>query len=341
MDIRNRSFASMLWFALAVVPLAALVFAPLAVSDYWLFFASQMVGAAYLALSFNIAYSYARVLSFAQGSFFAFGAYATVHLASAGPWGLVLALGGAVFGGAVLGALVGAALVRMDNHNATIATVIIATVGLLIGNAARDFTGGEDGMRLAAAAVGVGPFAVPAGANRASYYLAALPLALMVVGMWAAQKTGWWTVLRATADNDTRAQQLGFNVRLRRLAAFTVSTAVAGLGGAFYAIIMRHVTTSVLDIALSVNAILWAVVGGLGTAFGPLVGVFFVYPFTEIVASVFLYVEILVGALLLAVALVFAGGIMGTLQSIVEERRVTDAARLRVKRQVRSSPAPN
>src|SRR5690606_16088791 len=246
-----------------------------------------------------------------------------------------------VVGAALLGLLVGIALVRMDNHNATIATGIIATVGLLIGNAARDVTGGEDVLRLTASALGVGPVALPTGPNRASDYVAALPLAGILLLMRLLLKSRWWTVLRAIADNEIRAQQLGFNVQLRRLLAFTVSTAVAGLGGAFYTIMMRHVTTSVLDIALSVNAILWAVVGGLGTAFGPLVGVFFVYPFTEVVSSVFLYVEILVGALLLVVALVFAGGIMGTLQSSAEEQRLTARVRSDVRTGAKSAAASN
>lgn len=341
MDRQPGSHVSVVMFLLAAAPLVALLGAPLAVHGYWLFFTSQMVAATYLALSFNLAYSYGKVLSFAQGTFFAFGAYATAHLATADPWGLPLALTAAVFGAGVLGALIGAALVRMDSHNATIASVIIATVGLLIGNAARDLTGGEDGIRLMSAAVGAGSFTLPTGVNGASYYLAALPLATVFLGMWLAQKSRWWTVLRAIADNEKRAQQLGFNVQLRRLGAFAVSAAVAGLGGAFYALMMRHVTTSVLDIALSVNAILWAVVGGLGTAFGPLLGVFFVYPFTEVAASIFLYVEILVGTLLLVVALVFSGGIMGTLESVAEERRMGGTRGTPKGRQTDASPAPN
>lgn len=123
-----------------------------------------------------------------------------------------------------------------------------------------------------------------------------------------------WTVLRAVAQNESRAQQLGFDVRRRRLIVFSVAAAVSSLGGAFYVLLMKHVTTHVLSIDMSVNAILWAVVGGLGTAFGPIVGVLSVYPITELVASVFVYVQILVGLLLVVVAVFFPGGIIGTLR---------------------------
>lgn len=301
--------------ALRLVAIVSVLLVPAMAGDSWRFFSFQMIVAAYLAVSFDLAYSYGRVLSFAQGIFFAVGAYATIYLASAAPWGLALALFGAVACGVILGALFGIVLVRMDGHNPTIATVILASVGLLAGNALSSYTGGEDGLRLATRSVGVGTLQLPVGSGLAMYYTAALPLMALVVASWALQGRRVWKVLRAVAQNETRAQQLGFNVRLRRLVMFTLSAGIAALGGAFYVLLMEHVTTSVLDIGLSVNAILWAVVGGVGTAFGPLIGVFVVYPVTEMIASVFVYVQILVGLLLVVVAVFFPNGIIGTLRN--------------------------
>ena len=63
-----------------------------------------------------------------------------------------------------------------------------------------------------------------------------------------------------------------------------------------------------------------AIVGGLGTAFGPLVGVLVIYPITELVASVFSYVNIAIGLILIVVALYFPKGIVGSLSDL---RRAT------------------
>ncbi|MGH8747096.1 MAG: ABC transporter permease subunit, partial [Burkholderiales bacterium] len=131
---------------------------PVVAGDFWRFFCFQMVVAAYLAISFDLAYSYGRILSFAQGLFFAVGAYAAVNLATAAPWGFALVVFGSVACGMFLGAAIGVVLVRMEGHNPTIATVILASIGLLAGNALSRYTGGEDGLSLATQFVGVGPF---------------------------------------------------------------------------------------------------------------------------------------------------------------------------------------
>ena len=58
---------------LSILVLAAFLVLPILVSDYWVFFIFQMVAASYLALSFSFAYSYSKILSFAQGLFFGMG----------------------------------------------------------------------------------------------------------------------------------------------------------------------------------------------------------------------------------------------------------------------------
>ena len=303
---------------LSILALAAFLVLPILVSDYWVFFIFQMLAASYLALSFSFAYSYSKILSFAQGLFFGMGAYAATYLATKSPWGLPLVLIAATSGAAIAGAIVGIVLVRMDRHGATIATVILASAAYLIGNAMSAYTGGEDGIRIASPSLGFAAWDVRVGSNLRMYYAAALPLMVIIFSIWVMRNTLVWKVLRAVASNETRAQQLGFNVHLRRFVLFTLSAAIAGLGGAFYALLMGHVTTSVLNIALSVNAILWAVVGGAGMAFGPLIGVLVIYPVTEAIAKVFVYVQILIGLLLVIVAIAFPRGIMGTLQDLGE-----------------------
>lgn len=308
---------------------AVILFVPLMAADHWRFFIFQMVVAAYLAASFDLSYSYAKVLSFGQGIFFAAGAYAAIYLATAAPWGLPLVLLTAAAAGIVLGGLLGVVLVRMDGHSATIATVILAAVGLLAGNALTRFTGGEDGLAMTTDTVGVGPLQLAVGSSLEMYYMAAIPLMVLIIASWKFQNHRLWKVLRAVSQNEARAQQLGFNVRLRRFVVFVLAAGLAAIGGAYYALLMNHVTTSVLDISLSVDAILWAVVGGLSTPFGALLGVLVVYPIAEAIASVFVYVQIVVGLVLIVVAVVFPRGIMGSLMEaarIDRERRAPAGA---------------
>lgn len=294
---------------------------PLVGSDYTTFFIAQLVPSAYLAVSFSLAYSYSKVLSFAQGMFFGLSGYVAIYLMSSAPWSLPLVLLASVGAAALLGLLVGAVLIRMDNHGATVSTVILATAAFLAGNALSQFTGGEDGIRSTTKTVGVGAWQVVVGTGLDMYFLLGAPLLAIVLGMWAMRRSTVWTLLRAVAMNEVRAELLGFNVARRRLAVFVLSAAIAGLGGASYALFIGHVTTSVLEIGLSVNAILWTILGGAGTAFGPLIGVLLVYPLTELVAAVFLYVQIFIGVLLVVVAIGFPKGIIGSLNEVAESHR--------------------
>src|SRR5574340_1779470 len=201
--IRPDRAAGFVVHALRFAATAVLLIAPLVASPHWRFFLFQIVVAAYLAASFDLSYSYAKVLSFGQGIFFAAGAYAAIYLATPAAWGLPVVLLSAAATAVVLGSLLGVVLVRMDNHNATIATVILAAVGLLAGNALIGFTGGEDGLAMRADAVGVGPLQLATGANLELYYIAAIPLVLYFVLSWKLQEHGLWKVLRAVAQNET------------------------------------------------------------------------------------------------------------------------------------------
>lgn len=316
----DGALASRSILALRGAVIIAILVVPAVTGGYWRFFSFQMVVACYLAVSFDLAYSYGKILTFMQSTFFAVGAYVAIYSASTAPWALALVLAAAVLSGAVCGAIAGGVLVRMNGHNATIATVILAAAGLLAGNALSAYTGGEDGLQLPAHSIGIGAQQIATGASLGMYYIAALVLVALVLARWGLQRSRMWKVLCGVAENETRAQQLGFNVRLRRVIVFTLAASVAALGGAFYALLMQQVTTHVLEIGQSVNGILWAVVGGLGTAFGALVGVLVVFPVTEIVSNVFVYVQIFVGLLLVVAAVFFPGGIMGTLREVGQAR---------------------
>ena len=292
MSVRNWSGALVGIFQYGT--LGALLLAPLLATDYWRFFFFQMVIMAYVAVGFDLSYSYARILSFMHGLFFALGAYLAVPLVSAAVWSLPAVIVGAALFAGIVGLIVAAVLVRMDNHNPTIATVIISSIALLAANAMPGVTGGDDGLLIGARTIGALGLQVAIGPTTALYYVAVVPLVAIVVARLALQNSEAWMLVRAVAQNESRAQQLGFDARLRRLVVFSISAAIAGLGGAFYALMMRHVGTSNLEVGLSINAILYAVIGGLGTAVGPLIGVLLIYPVTEVISLYIVYVPILV-----------------------------------------------
>ncbi|MFX1533067.1 MAG: branched-chain amino acid ABC transporter permease [Promethearchaeota archaeon] len=77
----------------------------------------------------------------------------------------------------------------------------------------------------------------------------------------------------AVAQNEERAEALGYNSYLCKIVVVVISGAIAGLGGALYAPFIRTIDPpTALGVEVSINAMLYTIVGGLGTLFGPLLG---------------------------------------------------------------------
>jgi branched-chain amino acid transport system permease protein len=156
------------------------------------------------------------------------------------------------------------------------------------------------------------------GVSLETYYLVFVPAALHLLAYLLLRSTPFGTVMRAVGENETRSAQLGFDVETRRIIIFAVSTAISGFGGAAYCILIGHVSTALFDPLLSLNAVLWATVGGLGSPFGALIGTIVIYPAVELASGVIRYVDAVVGALLIGTALLFPRGVMGLLDSLAE-----------------------
>jgi branched-chain amino acid transport system permease protein len=301
MSVRNALGLALL-LVLAVMPFVA--------TPYAMFVCAQMITLIYIATSLQMSFAYARILSFMQGTFFALGSYVACLTHGTG-FALSFMLLASVGASSALGALVGLVVTRMKAaHTAVICTLLVATILLMCCNSFVEITGGEDGLSLTGGSHIFG-LAVAFGANRVTYCFAFLPLAAYFVGAMLVEPTAFGVVMKAIGSNEIRAAQLGYHVWLRHLVVFTVAGGIAGYGGAMNAIILKHVSSALFDPSLSLTAVLWAAVGGLAHPLGALFGALLIFPLTELAARAFKYVDIAVGILLIAAALVFPQGIAG------------------------------
>jgi branched-chain amino acid transport system permease protein len=294
-----------------ILLLAALALLPLVSSRYAVFVTAQMLAFLYIALALEISHSFGRILSFCTGSFFALGAYSAFYLCQHVTSELILVLLGSALVCAAAGVPTAILVVRMKGiHSAVVGTLAIGAISLLLANSLPIYTGGEDGLTLRHK---VSLFGAPAsiGVSVGTYYLVLVPAALYLLAYLWLRATPFGTVMRAVGENGIRSSQLGFNVELRRIVVFAVSAAIGGFGGAAYCVLIGHVSTALFDPLLSLNAVLWATVGGLGSPFGALIGTIVIYPAVELASGVIRYVDALVGTLLIGTALLFPRGVMG------------------------------
>lgn len=304
------------WWVPWIVAACVIALLPLVSSsfnEFWDFFMTEMAILALLGVSFNIVYGYGGKHSFCQGMFYGIGAYVTAWLAQRGDVHPVLVVVAAMLASAGVAFVAGIVFIRTGTHNFTIATVILAIVAFLAGNTLRSLTGGEDGITFSLPVARLFGMAFPPSGMRGKLHLTLTILFIVLFALSWVMRSTVGKIIIAIRENELRAQYLGYGVYAWTLVVFMVGGALAGLAGALYALTVGHVSTQVLDLGLSINAIVWSVVGGLGTVLGPVVGVVLLLPLTDYLSSVIVYSQIPVGILLILVVTFAPEGIVGRL----------------------------
>ncbi len=147
-------------------------------------------------------------------------------------------------------------------------------------------------------------------------------------------------VIAAVRDAESRTRFLGYRVDFYKLAGFTLSACMAGVGGAFYVPQVGIINPSEFTPAISIEIVVWVAVGGRGTLYGAIVGAILVnYAKTWLTGAfpeVWLFA---LGALFVVVTLFLPKGIVGTLNEWIDNRRaVGPRHRAKPNRRRRSRP---
>ena len=124
--------------------------------------------------------------------------------------------------------------------------------------------------------------------------------------------------LRGIRDSESRMASLGYNVPLHVFVAFTVSGFFAGIAGALYAIFNNFVSPSTIALAQSVQGLLMAIVGGVGTLLGSYVGATVIILLEQLVSA---YTErwlMVLGAVFVLIMIFAPEGIVGKIRALAK-----------------------
>jgi len=276
-----RSALLIVLFVLVMLPLPALLN-----SDFLLNFVIMVLYAALLGQAWNLLGGYGGQFSFGHAAFFGSGAYvSTVLQISFGlnPW-LGLCLAG-VAGGAV-GAFIGFLSFRYGLRGSYFALVTLAFAEVLriLANSVA-FTGAGVGLLI--------PLDQTAAnfqfADKAGFFYVILTLtAVGLVLAWWIENSRYGAWLMAVRDNEEAARALGVDVFRVKLIAISLSGALIALGGTFYAQYFLYLDPYIAyGPAVSVEALLVPIIGGMGTIFGPLLGAGALHLLSEATRSLF------------------------------------------------------
>jgi len=302
------------------------------------------------ALGFNLLLGQTGLLSFGHAMFFGTASYATalfsIHVFSE-PFTTVTV---GVLSAVALGAV--AALILLRLH-----TVYFAIVALAIGqflyflanNPLEGITQGINGLSVERAPVlglvdlnhEYGGILGELVVNNLYLFVGAFFVAV-VVFITRIRKSPYGLIFKAIRENETRASFMGLDVWRYKFAAFLLSAGIAGLAGALLAVNTQFAGVERLYWSISGDVVVMAVLGGLGTLAGPVIGTFVWFYFRGIVNGYPVlgnYWLIMLAVSFTAVVWGYPDGIWGMITALTEELREPKTLAEKVKARVAGGSA--
>jgi len=278
--------------------------------------ASRVVVMALAATALNFLLGYTGTLSFGHAAYFGLAAYgAGMTLKYVAPsTGLGMLIGVAV--GTLAAAAIGALIVRLRGVYFAMVTIAFGQVFYFIAFRWNTVTGGDDGLtgwrRLPLDLAGIRLDIQ--NHDTAFYYLALACFALSAGAMALLLSSPFGRTLQAIRENERRARFLGIAVERHLWLSFVISCAFVSLAGTLYALLNNFTDPRALRWDMSGNFVIMAVLGGMRSFWGPLVGAAVFVVLQDYVSSHTENWMSVVGLIFVLVVLFFPRGVLGLVQ---------------------------
>ncbi len=296
---------------------ALLLFAP-----YWMpplggytALGTRVLVLALAAMSVNFLLGFTGVLSFGHAAYFGLGAYgaglALKYVTSSTPLSI---LAGMLLGG-LAGAILGALIVRRRGVYFAMVTIAFGQVFYYIAFQWSSLTGGDDGLRgFSRQPLDFGAFSIDIlGNDNAFYYFVLFFFALVTAVMALILRSPFGRTMLAIRENERRARFLGISVERHIWIAFTLSCFFVGIAGALYALTNNFADPRGLHYSQSGDFVMMAVMGGMRTFWGPLLGAVVFVVLQDYLSSLTVNWMFFIGLLFVLVVLFFPRGLLGFL----------------------------
>jgi branched-chain amino acid transport system permease protein len=314
-DARTRSTAIAI---LGLIALALLLVAPPVLealnARFWINIVAEVMIWSLLAASVNLLFGYTGLLSFGQALYFGMAAYGVAF--GLDKFGLSFwpsfALGIGV--GTLTAAVAGVFAVRLTWHYFAIITVVFSLIFYFLSVGWKDLTNGDDGMPFSIPPVfKFGGFELKLYDLTFQYYFVFAIVALCYLFLWVLLRSPLGLAFRSVRDNDQRAGLIGLNAYAIRYVSFVIAGFIASVGGVLFALFARFATASYLFWTVSGEGVVWAIVGGTGTLFGPAIGTAVLIVLREELSIYWEHYLLVVGVIVILMVRYAPDGLIGLL----------------------------
>jgi len=311
LKLRGQAWNAAVWLVLLTMP-------------YWMplvggytELASRVVVLALAAMALNFLLGYTGVLSFGHAAYFGLGAYGVAmtlrYLVPSTLLGMVIGILVATAAAAVIGPLIA----RLRGVYFAMVTIAFGQVFYFIAFRWNSVTGGDDGLtgwRRLPIDFGFASLDI-AGNDKAFYYFALTIFAVCVGVMALLLRSPFGRTLLAIRENERRARFLGIPVDRHIWMSWVISCFFVAVAGTLYALINNFVDPRALRWDQSGNFVIMAVLGGMRSFWGPLIGAAIFVVLQDFVSSETENWMSFIGLFFVLVVLFFPRGILGMVRT--------------------------
>jgi branched-chain amino acid transport system permease protein len=282
--MRRRSLGIALWLLIAAAVLAVYAFAPRFVSDFHSRDLAR-AGVFFIAIvGLNLLTGYTGQISLGHGALMAVGGYTTAALVVHEHWRDVWTIPLAGVAAGIVGFLIGLPALRLSGLYLALATFAFAVAMPSLLRKFSGLTGGGEGLRLLEQAplqvTGLGGTVTVFGHSMTqNHFLYYLTWGIGLIGFlvaWLIVRGRFGRTFRAVRDSEVAAASVGIGLARTKTLAFALSGVYAGVAGSLLAIQDEIVNPLTFTFLLSILILVGAVVGGLGSLPGMVLGALFV-----------------------------------------------------------------
>ncbi len=250
---------------------------------------------AIFAASWDLLSGFTGQVNFGHALFFGVAAYTSglINVHYKIPHILSIPLG--AIAGVLAGLIVGIPCLRLRGTYLALTTLAFPIILMGLVFAIPDVTGGE---------LGVSGLDRLSSARIYDYYITVILMLALTSIMWKITDSKTGIILHAIREDELAVRAGGINTTRYKLLAFCLSGFFAGISGGLYAHIMRTVGPSTLEVSMSFQVIIWSVFGGIVSIYGPVAGVFILFPLAEFL-RVLPEIRLLIFAFVVLLILIF------------------------------------
>lgn len=255
------------------VAAVALLLLPLVTDDPYLMriFATASIFAVYAA-SWDLLVGFSGQTTLGHSLFFGIAAYTAALLNLRLGLPPLLTIPAGALAAVLAGLLLSLPALRVRGPYFSLASLAMPIILMGLIFSFPGLTGGE---------MGLSGISRLAGTRMGEYYFLVISMFVLTLLMWKIATSRTALIFHAIREDEIVVRVSGINTTYYKMLVFCCSGFFAGVAGTLYAHFLRVVGPSTLDIMMSLQVIIWGIFGGVVTIYGPVVGVFILYPLLE------------------------------------------------------------